>query len=189
MEKVKKERLTQENIIKDLLYSEAQRRYLAKNRHSTYIIPILYVAVIVLLLTKFFWIGIIIALGTIYPTVRCVMIYRDSANRKRSILNGEFTVITDKLVNIGYETVYEPDFTGDFPFMMTFTRDYEFFYFDAQKWQVVGNSRHYDWSKEHYMSTQGLRNTSILGDEFYLVINNYDHEIGYIYNTKFFEYK
>ena len=39
------------------------------------------------------------------------------------------------------------------------------------------------------MSLEGIYNTSLMGDEFYIVERNLDGEIGCIYNKKFFEYK
>ena len=50
-------------------------------------------------------------------------------------------------------------------------------------------SPNYTWSKTFYMSGQGIENTSLVGDEFYLVILHSTQEICAVYNTKFFVYE
>ena len=47
----------------------------------------------------------------------------------------------------------------------------------------------YAWSRDMYISPQGLENTSLQGDEFYLVTRKGEAEVAYAYNKKFFEYK
>ena len=47
--------------------------------------------------------------------------------------------------------------------------------------------KHYSWSKDFYLSSKGLENISMKGDEFYFVSLQSHHDIAYIYPCKNFE--
>lgn len=52
-------------------------------------------------------------------------------------------------------------------------------------------SIYYKWSENYYMTAKGIFNTAIAGDTFYLVVNDDDPERKpvMVYNAKFFDYK
>ena len=63
------------------------------------------------------------------------------------------------------------------------------FYFENGKWRIPETGTLYAWSKEMYISPEGLDNTSVPGNQFYIVRRRGEAEIAYAYNKKFFEYK
>ena len=62
-----------------------------------------------------------------------------------------------------------------------------FLYFPGNKWRIPGQC--YRWSNTFKMSQKGVENTSLVGDEFYVVYLQGYGEIAAAYNTKFFEYR
>ncbi len=46
--------------------------------------------------------------------------------------------------------------------------------------------RHYEWSRDFYISSQGLHNMSTVGDEFYCVFVQGFYDVAYIYPCKRF---
>ena len=116
--------------------------------------------------------------------VACISrhIYLRCVERKESKATerGEFTVLKEKLSHIGKETVHEPGAHGPR------TTEGTYLYFPCGQWRI--QPRNYTWSKDFYMSGQGVENTSLIGDEFYVAISNNTQEICAVYNTKFFTY-
>ena len=54
-------------------------------------------------------------------------------------------------------------------------------------WELEGS--YYTWSKLYRMSDSGICNTSLVGDEFYLVLYNKNEKILIGYNSRFFDYQ
>lgn len=100
---------------------------------------------------------------------------------ERNIKNGNFTVITDKLVD---EKQNEPRTE------MTFHKGRYVSYLEFgcnDRWELEGS--YYTWSKLYRMSDSGICNTSLVGDEFYLVLYNKNNKILMAYNSRFFDYQ
>ena len=83
-------------------------------------------------------------------------------------------------------------------FRRTFLSPYNYiFTFSVGEWAVIPsnfsyrfnvNTRHlYSWSKEMAMTFEGIYNTSVSGDEFYIVVDGVTQNILCAYNTKFFK--
>ncbi len=127
----------------------------------------------------------VIAVAVLLPRMRAEKLY------KTTVICGEYTVIKDTLVNVDKETVVEPNRRRSIyrarRHNHLYIDDVEFLYFSSRKWRIP--YRCYEWSSLYNMSREGISNTSIIGDEFYLVILNNTHEICVAYNAKFFEYK
>ena len=47
--------------------------------------------------------------------------------------------------------------------------------------------KHYDWSKEYNLSSEGLKNISVEGNEFFYVSLQGHPDVAYVYPCKFFE--
>ena len=190
---MKKELLTSVNIEKDII---AFKKKPKNTRFSSLriLVAILLISLLVIIYAFSFihWIvGIaslllpVIALTVFLPHIRAEKLY------KNTVSCGEYTIITDTLVNVGKETVVEQNRYQSLLMGRRhdhlYIKDAEFLYFSSRKWQIP--SKCYEWSALYNMSREGISNTSINGDEFYLVILNDTQEICVAYNAKLFEYK
>lgn len=100
---------------------------------------------------------------------------------------GEYSVTREVLTNAVFETVHEPHrHVGSR--RVHETKQVCVLYFESgASWRIPELNKHYAWSKELYVSTRGLYNTAVAGNEFYLVSLRADYEIRYAYNAKFFD--
>lgn len=183
MKKTQREELKRENIISDLLKIERERRSYVYEWRLLYIVPFAILSVSIGILTQRIWVGCITSILYFYHIVKLILKLRISNKRIKAIKNGEFTVTLEKLTNICEETIYEPH-TGRRRTIST--KEVTIFWLGSSEWRLIPLSEHYNWSKEYFMGTSGLYNTSVIGNEFYTVVNNFDGKIDYIYNTKFF---
>lgn len=195
MNQIRKETLTRDNIRRDLMKYEQQRFANKTSSSGDFIIYFIFLAFILgggagmlFNLTTGIVIGGLLIAPSIYHIIKLLRLYRESQSRKRMIINGEFSVSTDILADIGEEQVYEPHIHYRHTHYHAH-RNVPFFFFYNNRWRVVQTREHYEWSQLYRMSQKGLENTSIIGDSFYTVFLDGDGEIGYIYNTKLFEYK
>ena len=185
MEKVQKEVLTKDDIISDLLLWEA---YVHSNKteiHYAYIIlPILFGSLFAAL-TGIIYLALIFLVLPIYHLYLLIKKIRNTRMRRARILNSDISIKTDVLERITTEQIYEPRYS--FGRTRHNMRTVTYFYFSMRKWRVPNVMTHYDWSPNFYLSTEGLINTSVEGNEFYLVSIKDEYEVGYAYNKKFFE--
>ncbi|MBQ2806906.1 MAG: hypothetical protein IJF08_07640 [Clostridia bacterium] len=188
---MKKEILTDEVILQDILKNEEKKAQNNDNKTLIWVMPIAALAILAGYAVS--WVlAIPIGLLAIVP----IVLYFKQNKKDREIVesveyDGEFVISTDKLSHIDKEQVYEPH-THYRPGMSThthYTKCITVFYFDNAKWRVPETEKLYAWSKEMYISPEGLDNTSLRGDEFYLVSRKGEAEVAYAYNRKFFEYK
>jgi hypothetical protein len=97
---------------------------------------------------------------------------------------GEISIGVEKLSSIRQEEIYEPHHIGR---RAQTTKTVTFYYFESGiQWREPSIARHYQWSKEYYISSKGLENISISGDEFYYVVLQGNPDIAYIYPCKNF---
>jgi hypothetical protein len=116
-------------------------------------------------------------LCTVFFLVRRIRLLRA---QKASVALGDYVIRTSSLLNIGYEIIHEVWMGRRH---VHHAKEVQFYYFTCGKWRTP--ARCYRWSELYKMSRRGLENTSLLGDEFYVVI--YEGEICAAYNTKFFD--
>ena len=109
---------------------------------------------------------------------------------KSAIKKNGYTVVRGKLLSINSHD------RPEFPTKM-FDKLWLTFVFSVGEWTVgahhnfsyrfnTGEKHLYRWSKEMSMTFEGLYNTSLSGDEFYIVVDTVTHNLLYAYNTKFF---
>ncbi len=177
-----KEVLTKENIQKDVLayvkrIADAKGSYLLD-------IGVYSMILLILLACAGAWqIALPFALVPIISFLRYIPWWRAAREERGEASQGEFTIVREKLSHIAEETIYEPRYLGRYTRNMHSVR---FLYFPCGQWRI--QPRNYTWSKTFYMSGQGVENTSLVGDEFYIAIVNSTQEICAVYNTKFFTY-
>lgn len=177
-----KEILTKENIQKDVL-AYVKRR---PSPIYTYFLDILLTSIILVIIFAVFvsWKhALVFLILPIFALLGFAPRMREEARERKAALQGEYTVIKDKLSHVDEETIHEPRSAGGHRQTIQSAR---FLYFPSGQWRIT--SPNYTWSKTFYMSGQGIENTSLVGDEFYLVILHSTQEICAVYNTKFFVY-
>ena len=186
-----KEILTDDIIRQDILVHEVKKANTNDKKTLVWIGPITAAALVAGYLVS--WVlGVLIALLAIIPVVMYFKQEKEDVQILEQVTHGgEFTVCTDVLSHIGQETVYEPHVHTNIgsSYKTHYTKTVKVYFFHNAKWRVPETDTLYAWSKEMYISPQGLDNTSLRGDEFYLVTRLGEAEVAYAYNKKFFEYK
>ena len=183
-----REVLTDGNILSDLLEAEILRHKKATEGHKFRIGSFLVYAIAVGILSKIFWVGLIIALGSVYHAVMLSRKIREHKSNMASLRSGGFTVDTDIFSHISDESIVEPHLGGlSRSKKMTRYRRVTYFYFNNCRFRLCF-FRGFRWSREYYLSIGGLKNISLAGDEFYVAVRASDGEVGQIYPKKLFEY-
>ncbi len=175
---MRKEILTDEKIKLDIPFYRAQCWEDVTNKFLHFFIPFAALGILLTLVAT--WkIGLpFLAVAAIFLVWYIIKLQHTPKTTEP--VYASYTVVKDRLVNIVEETVEEYNHRQSFKTVTVF-------YFSSQSWRVPPYN--YQWSDLYHMSGTGLCNTSLIGDEFYLVLLNDTHEICCVYNTKLFEYK
>ena len=186
---MKKEKITLEAIKQDLMKMVNFQLSNKNDWRFSYIVPITLLAVMAGVLLKNVIVGLLIFAVAAYHIVRYVIEYREHKKSKLAIISlverGEISISNEVFSHIANETIYEPHSVGR---RARATKVITVYYFNSgSSWRVPNVDKHYAWSKEFYISSKGLENISISGDEFYIVSLQSHHEIAYIYPCKNFE--
>ncbi len=187
-EKITKETLTLEAIKSDLVkIADCQVSNRADWRFS-YIVPFTVIAIIMGILMKNVLIGIAIFGVAAYHIGRFIMEFKEYRAKKGAILSlierGEVSISIQALSHIASEVIYEPHAGIR---RTRATKSVTMYYFDGgASWRLPMIPRHYDWSRQSYLSPGGLANISLSGDQFYFVSLQEHHDISYIYPCKLF---
>ncbi len=171
-----------------------------------YIIPLTLLAMIITFFLKKYYITAVIFLIIVYHIIRYILEYI-KYRKKINIINQmagreDICISLEKFTNISDGTIYEPHInfythltlnTRRFIFHALKPVNY-FCFFSGRRWRIPDGRRfmpnycneHYKWSKDFYISSEGLHNISLFGDEFYFVSLKGSDEISYIYPCKNF---
>lgn len=169
----KREILTNDLIKQDILYQ-------FKN-HDHIIINTILCAIGMLFIFFFSFLSPYWGIALVIPFFFLIFFYINRHLKIAKIKNGEYSVITDKLL-------YEKQ--GELRTGPTFYRGKWISYLqfeDLGRWELEG--MYYTWSSTYKMSDSGICNTSLQGDMFYLAIDKKSNKIIMGYNTRFFDYK
>ncbi|MBQ1213034.1 MAG: hypothetical protein IIX69_06395 [Clostridia bacterium] len=101
----------------------------------------------------------------------------------------ELEVRKEALISTYTEEVYEPHYHKSYFSNRQRRHNYKrvtFLCFSTGKWRVPEEC--YAWSKELKMSSEGVENSSVPGDEFWVVTVKGGGDVCAAYNTKFFKY-
>ena len=188
-EEMKKEKITLEAIKQDLLKIVNFQLSNKADWRFSYIIPITILAVMVGVYFKNIFVGVLVFSIAAYHIVRYTIEYKEYKINENAIISlierGEISIATEIFSHIANETIYEPHRVGR---RTNATKTITVYYFDGgASWRVPTVERHYSCSKDFYISSKGLGNISIKGDEFYFVSLQSHHDIAYIYPCKNFE--
>ena len=185
---MKKEKLTLENIKKDLKLIPQVEYLIRCEVHQCTIIPVTIIAICIGLLTRRVWIGLLIFMLCARSIYLLVLDKKKYNTKKRMVeqMSGrdDVSITIDEFSHFSVETVHEPHLAGRK--LRTF-KEVTFMYFNSGlSWRLYGG-RYYSWSKNMYLSSEGIRNISVKGNEFICVSLQEDHDIEYYYPCKFFE--
>ena len=186
---MKKEKLALGAIKQDLMKICVFQLSIKTVWRFVYIIPITLLAITVGILIKNVFVGLLIFSIAVYHIIRYAFEYREYIQKKNMIISlierGEISISKVIFSHIANEIIYEPHRFGR---RAHSTKTITVYYFNGGcSWRVPDVFDHYTWSKEFYISSRGLENISIDGDEFYFVSLQANHEIAYIYPCKNFE--
>ena len=186
---MKKEKITLEAIKQDLMKMVNFQLSNKNDWRFSYIVPITLLAVMAGVLLKNVIVGLLIFAVAAYHIVRYMIEYREHKKSKLAIISlverREISISNEVFSHIANETIYEPHRVGR---RARATKVITVYYFNSgSSWRVPNVDKHYAWSKQFYISSKGLENISISGDEFYIVSLQSHHEIAYIYPCKNFE--
>ena len=187
---MKKEKITYGAVRQDLLMYANRQFDVQDDWRMAYIIPITLLAVVLGILLKNIFVGLLIFSVAAYHIVRYVMECKEYNASKNAILSlaerGNISIATEKLSHIAYETVCEPRSYSQRG--LNDIRTITVYHFaGGSSWRVPNVDKHYLWSQEFYLSSKGLDNISLEGDEFFFVRLQDRPDIAYIYPCKLFE--
>ncbi len=171
---MQKEILTREIIKKEFIYQELY------GRKETFILLIVLLPLLCLILSLFSdrtWANIVLAIPTSLLALLifiCLHIFYESFKLCRLMKKDKFYITKDNLIRTRGKSI--GGYTGH-AYTLHFASYGEY---------ALGAEKYYKWSKLYSMSDEGVYNTALLGDEYYLVIVN-GSEILLTYNTKMFE--
>ena len=196
---MERERLLQSNIIKDLNIIAKAQISAKSDWRLAYIWPCVALA---LFLPIYFsnltiiWIASIVLFGVAaYHVVRYIPERNDYVQKRNALVNAmnraDISVSVERLSHIAEETIYEPHRHGVGSRSHTdLTKRIKCFYFEGGKrWRVPVVNEHYAWSREFHLSTSGLDNISVQGNEFYFISLQGFPDIAYVYPCKYFVFE
>ena len=178
-EKNKKDLLTAEHIMSDLLSEEKDRFIDSATWIPVVTLPAGGVISIFGVILRSSLIGIFLAVVVLCMAGVWFGYYRRSRKRRKMVADGNYTVTTEKLCNVMED--------ADRDDLLTRSRCVWYLFFPSMKWKIP--MFNFGWSERYHMSCEGVVNTSIIDDEFYVVLFNDTYEIGYAYPKKFFEWE
>ncbi len=175
---MQKEIITAEKIV-----CEERKKFLEKAKTA---IALLIILALLITFTLWLFIGVlkthlwvlalpIVALGG-FVVVHCLLTVLDRYAKYHHLKNGCFRVTTDALINC---KKMPRDGRKRHPHT---------FWFKTYGKHTLDTTMHYHTSKNFTMSDDGVFNTAVMGDTFYLVLNEKE-KILQVYNTKFFEWE
>ena len=198
-----KETLTHQGIKHDLMKTAEERIYNKATVRLAIAIPITIIVIFAVFLTGFNWIVLLISalafLIALYHYFRFFEDHKAYRSQKKRIMEAidlsDYSISVQKLSHISTETVYEP-YLHQISFGNRHVHDTKeirvFHFVGGDSWRLTGEPnrhnyyKHYDWSREFYLSSEGLLNMSVEGNEFYFVSLQGEYEISYIYPCKIF---
>lgn len=188
---MKKEKITLGAIRQDLLMIANRQMAIQDDWRMAYIIPITLLAIALGILLKNILVGLLIFSVAAYHIVRYVMECKEYNANRKAVLSlaerGAFSIATEKLSHIAYETVYEPRVRSHRTGIEDLKTVTVYHFAGGSSWRVPNVYKHYSWSEEFYLSSKGLDNISLEGDEFIFVRLQNRPDIAYIYPCKLFE--
>ena len=186
---MKKEVLTLSNIRQDLSRFPRFYRYYSIEWRYIFFLLITPVAVLIGMVFKSLWAGLLVFTAAAYHIVRFVMACIHCAQQTRLIENAcersELSISVQRLRRIATEKIYEPHLATGIH-KIHFFKKVCFFEFDSLRWRVPDDFRHYEWSDEFCVGPGVLKNAAVPEAEFICVTVKEYPDIAYVYPCQFF---
>ena len=189
---MKKETLTLSNVSQDLSEIAYQNISNTENWRLAFILPSTVLAIIVGFAAKNLLLGLLLFAFAAYHMFKYAKEYKKYWTMKKTFKDtldrGDISISIEQFSHIARERIYEPH-THVYGRHrdVDMTKEVKFFYFmSGARWRVPTVDKHYKWSKEYYVSTKGLDNISLQGDEYYYIKLQGPTDIVYVYPCKFF---
>lgn len=188
---MKKDMITFQSVKKDLERIILCKENVSCGQRISYIIPcmVLGITMCAALYTQFKPLSIIPFAVALYHTIRCaceiIRVRKKRALLTKAIRRGNIVVTVETLARVADETVYVSRMVFGHGWGLSEIK--QFYFQSGKSWLCPHFRRHYKWSRENYISTEGLDNTSLVGDEFYYITLGDHNEISYVYPCKMFE--
>ncbi len=185
-----KERLTAKAVKSDLLQIINDIDFTTSEWRIAFIIPTAILAIFFGFILQSVIVGLVIAIFPAYHTVRFIMEIVAVSKVRRGLMDGvergEISVCRETLSHIAQELIYEPHSSGRHA---SVSKEVKVFYFQGGSSWRLRPIFYYSWSETFRMSPTGLCNTSVQGDEFYVIRLQEQYEVACVYNTKMFEWE
>lgn len=182
-----KEKISFKNVQQDFLRIVKWQLENKIEWRMCFIVPITLIAVILGFVSHRLWVGMVVFFFAGYHIFRLIKDVNEYFVKKRLVKNhlncNDISISIEKFSHTAKETIYEPHigFRG-----VHKTKTVKMYYFRALSWRDPIFDDHYRWSKDFSISSIGLDNISIDGDEyFYISLQNHKN-IAYIYPCKYF---
>ena len=125
-----------------------------------------------------------------YHIVRYVIEYKEYKKNQNAVMSlvfrGDFSISHVVFSHAADEVIYEPHRIN--MRRTRATKIVKIFYFKSGiSWRVPQVDNHYLWSKDMYLSSKGLENISVEGEEFYFISLQGYPDVSYIYPCKMFD--
>ena len=175
---MQKELLTQEHIAEDLCRNE-RLRY---DRSQFFFTSGVFCATFALLFSLALnaWFGLVFGLPAAVLFGLEGWKYLQYRKLRKAIREGQYTVTSEILTACNEEDVRSSNTPR--------RREPQYvLYFGGEGYCVINEN--YPWSRSFKLSYDGMVNTSVVGDEFWVARATETEEIGAVYNKKFFDYK
>lgn len=188
---MKKEVLTMEKIASDLKIMASFHTGVVTEMWQMFIIPVVMIGILLGFLFGRVWIAVLISSFSIYHIVQHVRVSKElKAEKKRiaeALQRSDIAISVERFSHTAEHTVYEPH-VGRLVGGRASTRTVLYFHFHSgPSWRPPTVSKHYAWSRDYYLSPEGLENIAVDGNEYYYVSLQGYPDIAYIYPCKFFE--
>ena len=193
---MERERLLQSNISNDLKIIVKEQISIKSEWRMTGIFAGIGLAIIFGMFYDNLWfLSVLFLCVATYHAVRYATEYREYSSKHKAVMKAinraDISVSLVRFSHISEEIIYEPHRHGVLRNgRMHRTKTVKYFCFDSGlRWRVPPVSTHYVWSKDYYISTQGLDNISVPGNEFYFISLQGYPDISYIYPCKQFVFE
>lgn len=161
-----------------------------KEWRLSYIIPASILAVAAGMFFASIFVGLLVFSIAAYHIVRYVIEYKEYKKNQNAVMSlifrGDFSISHVVFSHATDEIIYEPHRINIR--RTKSTKIVKIFYFNGGiSWRLPQVDNHYLWSKEMYISSKGLENISVGGDEFYFISLQGYPDIAYVYPCKMFD--
>ena len=190
---MERERLLQSNISNDLKIIVKEQISIKSEWRMTGIFAGIGLAIIFGMFYDNLWfLSVLFLCVATYHAVRYATEYREYSSKHKAVMKAinraDISVSLVRFTHISEEIIYEPHSRRRVGSTMTKTVRY-FCFESGLRWRVPRVNTHYAWSKDYYISTQGLDNISVPGNEFYFISLQGYPDISYIYPCKQFVFE